>query len=337
MYRIEKNYSLRTLNTFGFDVKAMAYTVPSNVEQLRSILREQRDQYAKCLVLGGGSNLLFTSDYTGLVIHPQMGGIEKISEDNETVCLRVGAGVVWDDLVAFAVDAGWGGLENLSNIPGNVGASPVQNVGAYGVEAKDCIELVEGIYLDDLSAFQLTNADCCFAYRDSVFKQRLRNKIVISHVHFRLQKNPRYVINYGNVEEELKKYDAINLATIRQAIISIRKYKLPDPREIGNAGSFFKNPMVETAIAEQLKQSYPQMPSYPMGGSLVKLAAGWLIDQCGLKGFRNGQVGVHQRQALVLVNYGGGSATALKQLAEHIQKTVYNKFGVRLEPEVNYV
>jgi len=329
---IEKKYSLKAHNTFGFDVSADYFAVPATVEELQKLLADERYRTLPHLILGGGSNLLFCSDFKGLVIHPQIKGIERVGEDTNFVYLRVGAGVVWDDLVAYAVENNWGGIENLSFIPGHVGASPVQNIGAYGVEAKDTIHQIECVLIATGEEKVFTNSECCFGYRDSIFKHEWR--AIVTHVTFRLHKQPQLCTHYAQVEDELKNYPDRSLATVRQAIIAIRRRKLPDPAELGNAGSFFKNPVVSKTTAERLAAYDPQMTLYPVDNEHIKLPAGRLIELAGWKGKRTGNVGVHAQQALVLVNYGGGTGSEIYQLAQAIQTSVYEKFGIALELEV---
>ena len=325
------------MNTFGFDVRARYYASPETSEEAKTAVSEAKLRNLPVLALGGGSNVLFTRDYPGLVLRPCIAGIDKIGEDEESLRIAVGAGVVWDRQVAYAVERGWGGLENLSLIPGNTGAAPVQNIGAYVVEAKDTIESVEGFYFDDLSDFKLDKESCRFGYRDSVFKHELKGKTLITRVVFRLSKYPVYSLSYGKLGEEVKKYGEPNLARIRRAVVDIRSRKLPDPALLGNAGSFFKNPTVDEAVADELHARHPDIPLYPAADGKVKLAAGSLIELCGFKGARHGKVGVHDKQALVLVNYGGGTPTELLELSDKIRKAVREKFGVEIEPEVNVI
>lgn len=337
MFSILSNHSLKDLNTFGFDVTAEYYIEVKSVEEVKGALQWINAQELKYIVLGGGSNLLFTGNFIGVVLKPNIMGIEHVDEDDEHVTLRVGAGVDWDELVAYTVEKGLGGLENLSIIPGNVGASPIQNIGAYGVEAKDTIELVEGVNSQTLEPFTLTKAQCNFGYRDSVFKNELKGKVVITHVTFRLNKNLDFQLHYGNLTEELKRYGDVSLENIRKAVISIRNAKLPDPKEIGNAGSFFKNPVVNTQLVDELKVQYDRVPAHSVTESLTKVPAGWLIEQCGWKGKRVGNVGVHANQALVLVNYGNGTGQEVFSLAQNIRQSVKDKFNIMLEMEVNVI
>jgi UDP-N-acetylmuramate dehydrogenase len=328
-----ENKSLKELTTFGFDAVARYYAAPESLPELRATLKQHADR-TSVFVLGGGSNVFFADDYAGLVLRPQITGIEVVGEDAASVSLKVGAGVAWDDFVAYAVAQGLGGVENLSAIPGTAGAAPVQNIGAYGAEAKDAITTVSGLFIDSLEPFELGAAQCGFAYRDSIFKHQLRNKTVITSVVFRLAKQPVFRLDYANLRDEAAKYGELSLANIRRAVINIRADKLPDPKVLGNAGSFFKNPSVDDATVQALMQQYPAMPAYPSGETgKSKLSAGWLIEQCGLKGYREGNVGVHSRQALVLVNFGNGSAAELIRLAQRVQDTVKTKFGVAIEQE----
>ncbi len=334
---IERNYSLKQLNTFGFDIKADYFATPATVEELCRILADERYRALPRLIMGSGSNLLFCSDFKGLVIQPKILGIEKTAEDTEFVYLRAGAGVVWDNLVAHAVANGWGGIENLSLIPGHVGASPVQNIGAYGAEAKDSIHRVECVLTDTCELKIFTNEECSFGYRDSVFKNEWRGKAVVTHVTYRLRKTPQLDTHYGNVEDELRNFPEISLNTVRQAIVAIRSRKLPDTAELGNAGSFFKNPVVPKTLADAIVAQDPKMTVYPVNDTQVKLPAGRLIELAGWKGKRVGSVGVHTQQALVLVSYGGGTGRDIFQLAQAIQQSIREKFDIELEMEVNAI
>jgi len=324
-----KDKSLKQFNTFGFDAKCSLYSAPETVEKIKEVLRAHKG--ISLFVLGGGSNILFSKDFDGLILKPNIKSIEIEKENSEYVWVRVGAGMVWDEFVNYAVDNNLGGIENLSAIPGNVGAAPVQNVGAYGMEAKDTITTVEGIYIDNLASFKLSNSECKFGYRNSVFKNELKQKIVVTHVVFKLSKIHTFVLDYGNIKDELGK--EINLNTIRKTIINIRTNKLPDPKILGNAGSFYKNPVIAKEQADKLIAQYPQMPFYPLN-SEVKIPAGWLIEQCGLKGFRIGNVGIHEKQALVLVNYGEGTAKELINLSNLVREKVFSQFEITIEPEV---
>jgi UDP-N-acetylmuramate dehydrogenase len=338
----KKNQSLKSFNTFGFEAKARYFAAPGSPDEISSLLADVRKCDIPLFILGGGSNVVFAQDFDGLVMCPQIKGIELVDEDDEYVLLKVGAGVVWDGFVHYAVEHALGGVENLSAIPGNVGASPVQNIGAYGVEVKDSISAVNGMFIENGETFSLENNDCLFAYRDSIFKRELKRKTVVTHVVFRLSRRPVYKIDYGTLKYELNKYDGINLFNIRNSVIAVRADKLPDPKVSGNAGSFFKNPVVESSEAERLRALFPSMPVYPADSSdissrKVKLSAGWLIEQCSLKGYRKNNIAVYHKQALVLVNLGNGTASELIAFYKMIQDTVFSRFGILIEPEVNIV
>ncbi|MDR0660202.1 MAG: UDP-N-acetylmuramate dehydrogenase [Prevotellaceae bacterium] len=334
MLTVETNYSLKSFNTFGLEAKAENYIRIDDVDEAREALYRRYSCKKPVLVLGGGSNILFSKDFEGTVIHPNIQGIDVAQETKDDIYLRVGAGVCWDVFVGYCVENGWGGVENLSGIPGNVGAAPVQNIGAYGVEAKNTIVSVKGLHVSKTKPFVLGNDACAFGYRDSVFKHSLKRRALITHVTFRLTKFPKFITHYGNIDEELKKYDEITLQNIRKAIIDIRNRKLPDPKDLGNAGSFFKNPVIKEGKAEKLRRKYPNMPIYPAANG-VKLSAAWLIEQCGWKGKKVGNVGMYKDQALVMVNYGGATAKELVNLSKEIQLSIKNTFDVRIEPEVN--
>ncbi|NOU19968.1 MAG: UDP-N-acetylmuramate dehydrogenase [Bacteroidales bacterium] len=334
---IKKDYSLKSKNSFGLDINTQFFVEASTLDSISFALNYASYSNLPILILGGGSNILFTKDYNGLVIHPIIKGIEVTEDATDSIIVKVGAGVNWDYLVEWSVLKGLGGLENLSFIPGNVGASPIQNIGAYGVEAKDTIVKVEGLSIVSKKLVALNNSECQFDYRNSIFKNELKNKVIITYVHLKLSKKPTLVTHYGNIEEEISNLGEKSLNTIRQAIINIRKRKLPDPAELGNAGSFFKNPVVNTEIFEKIKGKFEKAPSYPVSDSVVKIPAGWLIEQCGWKGKRVGNCGVHKDQALVIVNYGNATGSEILNLAEQIQKTVLDQFGVELEMEVNIV
>jgi len=332
-----ENLDLKPYNSFGISVSARSFFEFTEREDLVEFLQTKKLP-EKIITLGGGSNFLFTADFDGMILHPNIPGLGLVTEDRNHIYVEAGAGEKWDDLVDFAVKYQLGGLENLSNIPGKVGASPVQNIGAYGKESKDHIWLVKGVDLTTGSMVEYTNEQCRFGYRDSVFKRELKDRIIVTSVVFQLDKFPEYNLDYGALKTETEKLGEVNLANIRQAVINIRSSKLPDPEKIGNAGSFFKNPVVESSIAENLKVKYDSIPLYISSESgKVKVAAGWLIEQCGWKGFRDGDAGVHNDQALVLVNYGNASGSEILTLAEKIKTSVFEKFGVMLVPEVNVV
>lgn len=335
---ILNNISLRPYNTMGIDVKARAFAAFSNVEELAQ-LSEQYSASSSQLVLGGGSNILFTKDYDGLVLKNEIKGIATVKEDASHVYVRAGAGENWHGFVQHCLRQNFAGVENLSLIPGNVGASPMQNIGAYGVEIKDVFEELEAYHLRDKKIHTFSTNDCQFGYRESVFKRQYRNQFVILNVTYRLNKQPRFNTSYGAIEQELEQMGVgeLSIQAIAQAVINIRRSKLPDPAVTRNAGSFFKNPSVPAAYYAQLQQAFPGIVGYPNADGTVKLAAGWLIEQCGWKGVRKGDAGCHARQALVLVNYGHATGKEIYDLSEDILQSVKTKFGVELEREVNIV
>ncbi len=336
--QIKNDFSLKGFNTFGIDVRAKEFVVVNAHQDLFDLILKRDLTKEKFLMLGGGSNILFTKDFEGLLIKNEIGGIHVVHEDDQHICLRVGAGMIWHELVLYCIDRGWGGLENLSLIPGTVGASPIQNIGAYGVEVKDLIDEVEGIDLIHKNTRMIKSQECEFGYRSSVFKTSLKNSFLITAVVFRLNKKHQLHVEYGAIRDELTrmKVDHPSIKDVSNAVINIRQSKLPDPNIIGNAGSFFKNPVVSQEKLDILKVAYPSIVSYPFKNDF-KLAAGWLIEQAGWKGHREGNVGCHEKQALVLVNHGNASGTEILQLAQKIQESVSNKFGVELEMEVNII
>ncbi|MBE6276438.1 MAG: UDP-N-acetylmuramate dehydrogenase [Bacteroides sp.] len=335
---IQKDYSLKHHHTFGMDVKAALFIEYASVEELQQLLSQKQLEEGRWLHIGGGSNLLFTGDYLGVILHSAIKGYEVVEEDADEVIVRVGAGEVWDDFVAYTVEKQWYGAENLSLIPGEVGASAVQNIGAYGVEAKDLIVEVETLEVATGKPRTFENAACQYAYRESVFKHSLKGQYIVTHVSYRLKKKPCYHLDYGNVRAELEKRKCeLTLKNVREGIISIREDKLPDPKVQGNAGSFFMNPIIPRTQFEALLNDYPLMPHYEVDAARVKVPAAWMIDQCGWKGKHLGRAGVHDKQALVLVNLGGSTGEEIIHLSEEIQKSVFEKFGVRISPEVNFI
>lgn len=335
---IYTDYSLKSRHTFGMDVKTALFIEYATKEELKEILQNQQLEEGRWLHIGGGSNLLFMGDYPGTILHSSIKGYEVLSEDAEEVVVRVGAGEVWDDFVAYTVAQGWYGAENLSWIPGEVGASAVQNIGAYGVEAKDLIVNVETIEVATGEERIFSNAECVYAYRESLFKLSLKGQYIVTHVSYRLKKTPSYHLDYGNVRAELAKANFdLTLANVRQVIIDIRQAKLPDPNVQGNAGSFFMNPIVPRAHFEALQKDYPQIPHYEVDADRVKIPAAWMIDQCGWKGKRLGNAGVHDKQALVLVNCGEATGAEVVRLSEEIQQSVFKMFGIQIYPEVNFI
>jgi UDP-N-acetylmuramate dehydrogenase len=334
---VQQNISLRPYNTFGIDAIAKLFTEFNNANELEEVLRAMGG--VQEMVLGGGSNILLTKDFNGLVLKNNIMGIEEVKEDDEHVYLKVGAGENWHRFVMYCIANNLAGVENLSLIPGNVGASPMQNIGAYGVEMKEVFHDLEAMHLKHKEVLLFTLNDCEFGYRDSVFKKKYKDQFAILTVTFRLNKNPKFNTSYGALEQELEKMGVqeLSIKAISQAVINIRSSKLPDPAEIGNAGSFFKNPTVNAAFFESLKKQFPSIVAYKVGDDAVKLAAGWLIEQCGWKGYRKGDAGCHAKQALVLVNYGHATGQEIYDLSEEIVQSVQNKFGVTLEREVNII
>ena len=333
MIREFHQISLRTRNSFSVDQQAARLVEFETPEDLRTFFAAGIPE--KWMVLAGGNNILFTGDYEGVLLTPVARRIALLSDDGEEVRVRVDAGVEWDDLVEWAVQRGLWGIENLSLIPGKAGAAPVQNIGAYGCEAKDAIRRVEMYCVETGAMLTLDAAHCGFGYRESVFKHDLKGRVIITAVEIALSHTPRPRLGYGDVEREVESRGGVTLRNIREAICSIRRAKLPDPAVLGNAGSFFKNPIVEASVAENLLKTYPEMPHYPAPEGRVKLAAGWLIDRAGMKGRREGAVGVHERQALVLVNHGGATGGEVIAFAHKVQERVREKFGIEIDTEVN--
>lgn len=328
-------YSLLPYNTFGIDVSASRFLEYASVAELKEYIA-QGAVTTPFLHIGGGSNLLFTKDYDGLILHSRIGGIEVTAEDSQTVSLRVGAGVVWDDFVACCVEHGWYGAENLSLIPGEVGASAVQNIGAYGVEVKDLITAVETVNVQGYGRVYSVE-ECEYAYRSSIFKRPENKSVFVTYVRFRLSKEERYTLDYGTIRQELAKYPAPTLPIVRKVIIEIRESKLPDPKVMGNAGSFFMNPIVAKEKLEALQRDYPLIPYYELPDGRVKIPAGWMIDQCGWKGKSLGPAAVHDKQALVLVNRGGAKGSDIVALSDAVRASVRDKFGIDIHPEVNVI
>ena len=322
-------------NTFGIDVTAARFLEYGSEDELRELIAAGH-VVAPWLHIGGGSNLLFIKDYEGTVLHSRIGGLEVTSEDEEHVWVRVGAGVVWDDFVAWCVKRHWYGAENLSLIPGEVGASAVQNIGAYGVEVKDLITSVETINMAREKRIYGVD-ECGYSYRKSLFKQPEMKAVFVTYVNFCLSKREHYTLDYGTIRQELEKYPVLNLETLRRVIIDIRQSKLPDPKVMGNAGSFFMNPIVPKEKLEALQQEYPRIPYYELAEDRVKIPAGWMIDQCGWKGKALGPAAVHDKQALVLVNLGGAKGSDILALSDAVRASVHEKFGIDIHPEVNLI
>ncbi|QIL74833.1 UDP-N-acetylmuramate dehydrogenase [Hymenobacter sp. HDW8] len=338
-FLLEHDVSLRPYNTFGIDVKARLFARFRNVDELRALLALPEVQQAEKLVLGGGSNLLFTQDFNGVVLKNEIAGLEIIDqdEDTDTALVRAGAGESWHGMVQYALQQNLSGIENLSLIPGTVGAAPLQNIGAYGAELQDTFDHLEALEISTGRLRTFTREECGFGYRESVFKGPLKNQFIVTSVVLRLQRQHRLNISYGALRTTLADMGIEADPTpqdVSEAVIRIRRSKLPDPAQIGNAGSFFKNPEISQRRFDELKTQYPDLPGYPVPGG-VKVPAAWLIEQCGWKGRRFGPHGVHENQALVLVNHGGAQGANIRDLAHEIIASVREKFGVELHPEVN--
>lgn len=337
--QIASDISLKPYNTFGISAKARFFTTINNLEELQELFQTNEYKQNKHLILGGGSNLLLTKDVNGLVIKNNLKGIEIIEDDGTYALVKCAAGEIWHEFVMWCIDHNLAGLENLSLIPGCTGASPMQNIGAYGVEIKDVFHELEAVSTKTGEKVKFSGSQCEFGYRESVFKRKLKDQFLITSVTFRLSKKPVFHIEYGAIKTELEKMGIqdLSIKAISQAIINIRSSKLPDPKVLGNAGSFFKNPEVNKSTYDALKQKYPDLVAYPLENANYKLAAGWLIEQSGLKGLTIGNAGVHKLQALVLVNYGNASGADIYNLSSHVLETVKHKFGVELEREVNII
>jgi UDP-N-acetylmuramate dehydrogenase len=333
---IYKNISLKKYNTFGLDYSADTFiNIKTEGEAIEFFVSGSRGN--RLLILGGGSNVLFTGNFEGTILYPDIEGIKIEESDSSTAIVSAGAGVDWDKLVEWTVNKKLGGLENLSLIPGKTGATPVQNIGAYGVEVQDLIVKVRTINTRDGSIRIFSNHECGFGYRNSIFKNTEKGKYLVTSVYYRLSLNPELNLGYGSLSEEVKNLGPENIGNVRQAVINIRRSKLPDPLVTGNAGSFFKNPVVNSTIADALKNAFPEMPVFNNSQGSVKLAAGWLIDKCGWKGKRIGDAGVHDKQALVLINYGNASGKDIYELSNEIKSSVREKFGIELEREVEII
>lgn len=331
---MKEHASLKQHNTFRVDASARYFTSIHSVSALQVILSNEKYNAIPCFILGSGSNILFTKEVEGLVIHNQIVGIEKIDENNDHVFLKIGAGENWHQLVLYCIANNYAGIENLSLIPGTVGAAPIQNIGAYGVELTEVLLEVHAIDLANNTLRIFKNAECEFGYRNSIFQHALKNKFIITHVILQLNKKPIFHLEYGAMKEKLNGKN-ISIKSISDAIIHIRQEKLPDPKNIPNAGSFFKNPILSEALFLSLQKKYPDMPHFKEKNNYIKIPAAWLIEQCGFKGKRFGNVGVHEHQALVLVNYGGATGLEIKKLSESIQQTVQEKFKIQIVTEVN--
>lgn len=335
---IEKNVSLKPFNTFGIDAKATSYCNISTVEELKSILEKKYQN--PFFILGGGSNMLLTKDIEALVLHINLKGITVESETDDKVIVKAMAGENWHELVLWCLNHNYGGIENLSLIPGNVGTAPIQNIGAYGVELKDVFVSCEAMHVESQTLKTFTKEDCKFDYRESIFKQELKRKYIITSVHFELSKTSHKLhMDYGAIKDQLKLLGVTNptISDVSEAVIAIRQSKLPDPKEIGNSGSFFKNPIISKAQFQKLKKNFPEVPSYKVSDESIKVPAGWLIEKAGFKGKRFNDYGVHNKQALVLVNYGNAKGSDIYDMALLIKKTIKRIFDITIETEVNII
>lgn len=337
---IQHNVALKPYNTFGINAFAKSFAIFNSLETLQELLQHNLRQ--PHLVLGGGSNILFTKNFDGLILKNELQGIELVNEDEHHYYVKAAAGEVWHSFVEYCINHNFAGAENLSLIPGSVGASPMQNIGAYGVEIKDIFHELEAYYINEKTVITFSLNDCAFGYRESVFKRKLKDQFIIISVTYKLNKHPKFNTSYGAIEQELEAMGIqhLSIQAIAQAVINIRSSKLPNPKEIGNAGSFFKNPVISNHHLNDLKKLYPAIPSYTSGkheNNESKIAAGWLIEQCGWKGYRKDDAGCHAKQALVLVNYGNATGQQIFDFSEEIIVSVKNKFGISLEREVNII
>ena len=332
------NFSLKNFNTFGIEAKAKQFVAVQSIQDLRTILEENKSN--KKFILGGGSNMLLTKDIEALVIHVDLKGKKVVKEDEDFVWVESQAGENWHEFVLWTIDQNFGGLENMSLIPGNVGTTPVQNIGAYGTEIKDTFVSCEAMAIENQETKTFTNQECHFGYRESIFKNEAKDQYIITSVIFKLTKrNHKINTSYGDIMGELTKNNIVNptLKDVSNAVIAIRKSKLPDPKELGNSGSFFKNPILLKSDFEKIHQKFPEMKYYEVSASEVKVPAGWLIEQAGLKGKRFGNAGIHKNQALVLVNYGGATGKEILEVSKHVQETILKTFGIAIEAEVNII
>jgi UDP-N-acetylmuramate dehydrogenase len=335
---IQENISLLPYNTFGLDKKARFFVKVTTEEEVKAAVQKAKELKVPVFILGGGSNILLTNDVNALVLKIDIKGINVITEDQERIQVEVGAGENWHEFVLHCLAKGWAGVENLSLIPGTVGASPMQNIGAYGVEIKAVFHQLNAIHIQTLEERTFDGQNCKFGYRESIFKNDLKDQYIITRVCFNLNKKPQFHVDYGAIRQTLDAMGVkdLSIESISKAVISIRQSKLPDPKEIGNAGSFFKNPTIGAEEYEKLKISYPEIPAYPNEEG-YKIPAAWLIENTGWKGKTFGKIGVHHQQPLVLVNYGGGDGNDIVDLSQQIQKSVKEKFGISLTPEVNFI
>lgn len=335
----KSDVELQPYNTMNISAKAKWFASVKRADDLKKILHHPQVRQEALLVLGGGSNVLFAGDYEGLVLHVEISGREIIKETPEEVWLKIGGGENWHKTVRFCVENGWGGVENLSLIPGTVGAAPIQNIGAYGVELKDVFEHLEAFHITSGEKRTFSKGECQFDYRDSIFKHELKAQYIISHVILRLSKQPRINTSYGAIRTKLDEQNIADptIRDISNIVMEIRNDKLPNPEVLGNTGSFFKNPIVTDSTFERIKDHYPGVPGYSVGDENIKIPAGWLIEQAGWKGKKIGNAGTYKNQALVIVNYGGATGKEILELADSIKQSVHQKFGIELTPEVNII
>lgn len=333
----ELDNNIAPYTTFGISANTKGIIPFNSIEELRMALEKCKE--SEFMILGGGSNVLFTKNYNGYILKNEIKGIKVISEDDQTIIVQSGAGEIWHEFVLHCIDHNWGGIENLSLIPGSVGASPMQNIGAYGVEIKDVFDSLDAYHIESGETHTFNLEQCKFGYRESVFKRELKGQYVITQVRFRLEKDRKINTKYGIIEQQLSSMGITDpsIKDVSNAVIAIRQSKLPDPKEIGNAGSFFKNPVISGEQFKDLKVKFPEIPNYPAPNNQIKLAAGWLIEQAGWKGYTQGDFGVHKKQALVLVNYNSAKGSEILGLSDHIIADIKQKFGVELEREVNII
>lgn len=337
MTAYQKNVQLKNFNTFGLEATASNFFAFASIEELKLALKQKGD--LPLLILGGGSNVLLTQDFDGLVLKNELKGIDVVKESDDHIWVEAQAGEDWHEFVLTAIENNWAGLENMSLIPGTMGAAPMQNIGAYGLEIKNVFESLKALEISTLETHEFSNADCQFGYRESIFKKEAKGKYIITSVTLRLNKTPDFNISYGAIKDTLEEMNVTELSikAVSDAVIQIRQSKLPDPAKIGNSGSFFKNPEIDKIDHEGLKAEFPSIPGYELPGKRVKIPAAWLIEQAGWKGKTFGEIGVHKKQPLVLVNYGGGKGSDIKDLAYKIKDSVSAKFGIELTPEVNII
>ncbi|PAU95729.1 UDP-N-acetylenolpyruvoylglucosamine reductase [Aliifodinibius salipaludis] len=336
---VETDVDLKPYNTLNISARARYFATIESESQLKEVLRHPKTEGLKIMVLGGGSNVLFADDFDGLILHIEIKGREVVKENDEYVWLKIGAGENWHQAVRYCVEKGWGGIENLSLIPGTVGAAPIQNIGAYGVELEEVFEWLEAVDIEGRETRRYEKGDCNFGYRDSIFKGELKGVVIVTNVVLKLSKNPELNTSYGAIQSEIEKrnIDELTIRDISDIVIDIRNSKLPNPDLLGNAGSFFKNSIVENDVFERIKMEYPEAPGYEMGDQKMKVPAGWLIEEAGWKGKVVGNTGTYKQQALVIVNHGGATGGEILNLADQIKESVEEQFGIALVPEVNIV